>query len=84
MPGATMTRSLVLGGAALMLSLTAALAGGSRSFRQTTSRDFEEGEATASVILPTGDVVPGMKTSRIAMDAAFAWCATMSRDGRTP
>ena len=77
-----MIRSSVLG-AALLVSSTAALAGTTRSLRQTTARDFEEGEATASMILPTGDVVPGMKTSRIPIDAAFAWCAALSRDGKT-
>jgi sugar lactone lactonase YvrE len=35
------------------------------------------------MILPTGDVVPGMKTSRIPLDAAFAWCAALSPDGKT-
>jgi len=35
-------------------------AGGTRSLRQTTAKDFEEGEATASMILPTGEVVLDM------------------------
>lgn len=60
-----------------------ASAGGTKSVRQTTAKDFEEGEATASIILPTGDVMPGMKTSHIAADAAFVWCAALTRDGRT-
>ena len=55
----------------------------SRTFRQTTAKDFEEGEATGSMILPTGEVVPGMKASPIALDAAFVWCATKSPDGKT-
>jgi hypothetical protein len=60
-----------------------AAAGGTRSLRQTTAKDFEEGEATASMILPTGEVVAGMKTSRIPVDAAFVWCAAVARDGKT-
>jgi outer membrane protein assembly factor BamB len=67
----------------LGLPAGAARAGGTRSLRQTTAKDFEEGEATASMILPTGEVVPGMKTARIPVDAAFVWCATLSRDGKT-
>src|SRR5206468_592906 len=83
----SMIRSSVVG-AALVLPLvlfssSAARAGGTRSLRQTTAKDFEEGEATASMILPSGDVVPGMKTSRIPVDAAFAWCAALSPDGKT-
>jgi hypothetical protein len=75
-------------GAALLILVTSswaglALAGATRSFRQTTAKDFEEGEATASMILPTGEVVPGMKTARVPLDAAFAWCAALSRDGKT-
>src|SRR3954465_10177706 len=77
-----MIRSSLVG-AALLLTSTAALAGATRSLRQTTAKDFEEGEATASMILPSGDVVPGMKTSRIPVDAAFAWCAALSPDGKT-
>ena len=45
-----------------------------KSFRQTTAKDFEEGEATGSMIMPTGDVVPGMKSTAITLDAAFVWC----------
>lgn len=60
-----------------------AAAGTTKSFRQTTAKDFEEGEATASMVLPSGDVVPGMKTSRIPLEAAFVWCAALSPDGRT-
>jgi hypothetical protein len=78
-----MIRSRVVGAALLLLLPSAALAGATRSVRQTTVKDFEEGEATASMILPSGDVVPGMKTSRIPLDAAFAWCATLSPDGKT-
>src|SRR5437870_3037032 len=69
--------------AAVLLSTSTALAGATRSMRQTTARDFEEGEATASMILPSGEVVAGMRTARIPIDAAFAWCATASPDGKT-
>jgi outer membrane protein assembly factor BamB len=78
-----MIRSITVGAALLLLSSSAALAGATRSMRQTTAKDFEEGEATASMILPSGDVVPGMRTARIPVDAAFVWCATLSHDGKT-
>jgi outer membrane protein assembly factor BamB len=76
---------LPLGFVAAVLSLGGgdAGAGGTRSLRQTTAKDFEEGEATASMILPTGEVVAGMKTARIPIDAAFVWCAAVARDGKT-
>ncbi len=67
---------------ALLLS-SSALATTTRSFRQTTAKDFEEGEATSSMVLPTGEVVAGLKSTRLSIDAAFAWCATLSSDGRT-
>lgn len=68
----------------LALALTAtAGAAVTKTFRQTTAKDFEEGEATASVILPDGAVVPGMKPSPVAIEAAFVWCSTLSPDGRT-
>lgn len=51
-------------------------------FRQTTAKDFEEGEATGSMILPTGEVVAGMKTTHVPLDASFVWCAVPSRDGQ--
>jgi hypothetical protein len=54
-----------------------------RYFRQSTVKDFEEGEATSTMVAPPGQVVPGMKTERVAIDAAFAWCAALSRDGTT-
>jgi outer membrane protein assembly factor BamB len=74
-----------------MLALTAvttlaaanASAATSKSFRQATAKDFEEGEATASMILPDGTVVPGMKTAPVTLDAAFVWCSTLSADGKT-
>jgi outer membrane protein assembly factor BamB len=76
---------LALPALALALAATATSAGAatSKSFRQTTAKDFEEGEATASMILPDGTVVPGMKTSPVALDAAFVWCSTISPDGKT-
>ncbi len=74
---------LALPALALAATATSAGAATSKSFRQTTARDFEEGEATASMILPDGTVVPGMKTSPVALDAAFVWCSTISPDGKT-
>jgi outer membrane protein assembly factor BamB len=60
-----------------------ALATTTRLFRQTTVKDFEEGEATATLVVPPGEVLPGMKSTRMAIDAAFAWCAALSRDQGT-
>ncbi|HJX64324.1 MAG TPA: hypothetical protein VJ860_10295 [Polyangia bacterium] len=62
---------------------TVALATTTRFFRQTTAKDFEEGEATSTMVLPNGEVIPGMKATRLALDAAFAWCVALSPDGRT-
>ena len=54
-----------------------------RLFRQTTVKDFEEGEATSSAISPPGEVLPGMKVTRVSIEAAFAWCAALSPDKST-
>jgi len=61
----------------------AASATTTRLFRQTTAKDFEEGEATATMVAPPGEVLPGMKSTRVAIDAAFAWCGALSRDRGT-
>jgi hypothetical protein len=71
---------------ALVATLALAASAGAavpKTFRQTSAKDFEEGEATASLILPDGAVVPGMKPSPIAVDAAFVWCGATSPNGRT-
>jgi outer membrane protein assembly factor BamB len=73
---------------AFFLALSVAWAGAAhatttRSFRQTTVKDFEEGEATSTAVSPPGEVVPGMKVTRVAIDAAFAWSAALSHDHRT-
>ena len=68
--------------ATFLLAGTAA-ATTTRFFRQTTVKDFEEGEATATAVAPPGEVLPGMRTTRVEIDAAFAWCAAVSRDGNT-
>ncbi len=61
-----------------------ALATAAKSFHQATSKDFEDGEATGSMVLPTGEVVPGMKSTSVETEgAAFVWCAALSRDGAT-
>jgi len=65
---------------ASVLAAGSALATTTRLFRQTTAKDFEEGEATATMVAPPGEVLPGMKSTRVAIDAAFAWCAALSRD----
>jgi hypothetical protein len=74
--------SWILAAAGLLVT-TLALATTTRFFRQSTPKDFEEGEATSSMVLPTGEVVPGMKATRLTLDAAFAWCVALSPDGHT-
>jgi outer membrane protein assembly factor BamB len=75
--------ALMLAAALVLSTAGAASAATTKSFRQTTAKDFEEGEATASMILPDGTVVPGMKTSPVSIDAAFVWCSVLSADGKT-
>jgi len=75
-------RRLALAISILLLAATSVGAAVTKSFRQTTAKDFEEGEATGSMIMPTGDVVAGMKSTAIALDAAFVWCAATSPDGK--
>ena len=79
--GPCMRAALVV--TAILLVTATATAAVTKSFRQTTAKDFEEGEATASMVLPTGDVVPGMKSTPITLDAAFVWCGALSPDGKT-
>ena len=67
----------------VVLASASALATTTRVFRQTTAKDFEEGEATATMVVPPGEVLPGLKSTRVAIDAAFAWCAALSRDRGT-
>ena len=70
--------------AALVLLVTArAGASATKVFRQTSAKDFEEGEATGSMILPTGEVVPGMRTTpRGARRRVRLVRGAASRDGR--
>src|SRR5262245_34502897 len=76
-------RALFLAIPLALLSPLAARAGtpSTKSFHQATAKDFEEGEAEGSMILATGEVVPGMRATRVAADAAFVWCSVLSRDG---
>jgi outer membrane protein assembly factor BamB len=67
----------------MTLAVGATEAAVTKAFRQTSAKDFEEGEATGSMVLPTGEVVPGMKATSLGLEAAFAWCAAKSPDGRT-
>jgi hypothetical protein len=71
-------------GAAALATLVAAAparASATRTFRQSTAKDFEEGEATGSMVQPTGEVVPGMKATAVEAPGAFTWCSALSRDG---
>lgn len=72
---------LVLTGS--FFSLRPVVAAATRTFRQASAKDFEEGEAEGTTILPSGEVVPGLTIARTPLDAAFVWCATASRDGAT-
>jgi len=67
----------------LALAASPARATATKTFRQSSSKDFEEGEATGTSVLPTGEVAPGFKTSVVAAPAAFVWCSALSRDGGT-
>lgn len=73
--GATLSAALFLAGAAEATT--------TRSFRQTTVKDFEEGEATGTAVSPPGEVIPGMKATAVPIEAAFAWSAALSRDHHT-
>ena len=75
-------RRLALAISLLLLAAASADAAVTKTFRQTTAKDFEEGEATGSMIMPTGDVVPGIKSTAITLDAAFVWCGATSPDGK--
>jgi hypothetical protein len=69
-------RSLLV--AASLLLPSPAFATATKTFHQATSKDFEEGEATGSMVLPTGEVVPGMKSTAVeAEGAAFVWCGAL-------
>jgi hypothetical protein len=76
---------LIMGAGALALATLAvaapARATATHTFRQATSKDFEEGEPTGSMIQPTGEVVPGMKATTVEAPSAFTWCSALSRDG---
>src|SRR5262245_491085 len=73
-----LTLSLLVGAFAV-----AAHAASTKSFHQATAKDFEEGEAEGSMILGSGEVVPGLRSSQVPVDAAFVWCSALSRDGQT-
>lgn len=66
--------------AILVLPDGAASANSTRVFRQTTAKDFEEGEATSTMVSPAGELLPGMKSMRIGLDAAFVWCSALAPD----
>jgi outer membrane protein assembly factor BamB len=77
------TRLLALAFPLLASMPAIANAGATKTFRQSTAKDFEEGEATGTMILPTGELVPGMKATAVSADSAFVWCSALSRDGGT-
>jgi hypothetical protein len=68
-------------GALVLAAAAPARASATRTFHQSSAKDFEEGEATGSMIQPTGEVVPGMKATAVEAPGAFSWCSALSRDG---
>ncbi|HEX4508711.1 MAG TPA: hypothetical protein VH328_01470, partial [Burkholderiaceae bacterium] len=66
-----------------MLAVSPGAGATARTFRQASAKDFDDGEATGTTILPDGEIVPGLLAERAGVDAAFVWCATPSRDGAT-
>src|SRR5689334_15288034 len=54
-----------------------------RIFRQTTAKDFEEGEATGSQILPGGELVAGLASVRVPHDVGFVWTSAAGQKGDT-
>ncbi|HEX4404236.1 MAG TPA: hypothetical protein VH560_05375 [Polyangia bacterium] len=78
-----MIRSSLVVTAALAVSVASApaFANATKFFNQATSKDFEEGEASGTMVQPTGELVPGMKTSLVEAPSAFTWCSALSRDG---
>jgi hypothetical protein len=75
-------RAGLCGLAILFSSGGMAWAGGTRFWRQTTPKDFDEGEATASVVLPTGEIAPGLKGTRLPLEASFVYAGALSPDGK--
>lgn len=68
----------------LLASVTpvvAPAAAATKTFRQASAKDFEEGEADGTAILPNGEIVPGLVTARASIDASFVWCGVANRDG---
>jgi hypothetical protein len=59
--------------AAVLGAAAPARASATRNFHQSTAKDFEEGEATGSMIQPTGEVVPGMKATAVEAPESFTW-----------
>ncbi|HEY4187085.1 MAG TPA: hypothetical protein VGP07_18560 [Polyangia bacterium] len=62
-------------------ALSSPATGTTRTFRQASAKDFDEGEASGTTILPSGELVPGLLATRVPVDAAFVWCGVASRDG---
>lgn len=52
-------------------------------FLQTTSENFEEGEAKGTIVAPPGQVEPGFEAQRHDVDAGFVWASALSPDGKT-
>ena len=83
MPRASLAGSLLVPLIGLLLLPPSPVQAAAKTFRQASAKDFEEGEAEGTTILPTGELVPGLVATRLGVDAAFVWCAVASRDGAT-
>lgn len=79
-----MTRSpRLLAFSFLLFSARAVQAAPAASFTQTSTEDFEEGEASGTMITPPGQVERGLESQRVPVDAAFVWTSVLAEDGGT-
>lgn len=83
MPRALSSSLVAVGCFAVLVAAAPSASAAARTFRQAAAKDFDDGEATGTTILPNGEIVPGLLTERAGIEAAFVWCATPSRDGAT-
>jgi sugar lactone lactonase YvrE len=65
----------------LLLIVGTAHAGGTRSFRVTSYKDFEEGEAHQVVLTSLGEAQTGYTATRVDMSESAAWCMAQAADG---
>ncbi|MBI4508838.1 MAG: hypothetical protein HY698_04330 [Deltaproteobacteria bacterium] len=59
----------------------AALGVSTRTFRTSSYKEFDEGEAKNAIITSLGEVIPGRKTTRVDLETDAAWTAVRAPDG---